>query len=343
MTPGDSSHATVKTPLTGSFSPVDMDGLTATADWRSATHRPWDTWVEKARGVPIEAVIASRGIKVKRQGIELVGPCPRCGGHDRFSISPRKQVWHCRRCKPANITGDAIGLVQWLDGIDFKAAIETLTGEEMRTVGPTPRRVGHRPEQNSRKEFCAADDHEQEQRVGYAIDIWRTSTAISGTLGERYLFDQRGLAVEELGDLSHVLRWNDAHRCLVALMSDPRTAEPIGIHRIFVNPNATKAKRWMLGRRGVIRLSPDHEVTMGIGLVEGVEDGLAVLLGGWQPVWVATCADEIRNFPVLSGIEALTVFADADSVGINAASECVQRWRCAGRDAVLSPPRTITC
>ena len=97
----------------------------------------------------------------------------------------------------------------------------------------------------------------------------------------------------------------------------------------------------MLGRQGVIRLSADEEVTLGLGLTEGIEDGLAVLLSGWAPVWCATSAGAIERFPVLSGIESLTIHADYDNAGINAAQICVDRWIAADRDAFISYPKDL--
>jgi putative DNA primase/helicase len=75
--------------------------------------------------VPIESEIARRGIKLRGR-IERSGPCPICGGKDRFSINTKKGVWHCRSCDKG---GDVIELVRHLDGVDFKTACTTLTQE----------------------------------------------------------------------------------------------------------------------------------------------------------------------------------------------------------------------
>jgi RecA-family ATPase len=82
-------------------------------------------WIEQARSVPIESELARRGIKLSGK-MERAGPCPRCGGTDRFSINIKKQVWNCRGCGKG---GDVIDLVCHLDGADFKSACTTLTGE----------------------------------------------------------------------------------------------------------------------------------------------------------------------------------------------------------------------
>jgi hypothetical protein len=72
--------------------------------------------VERARSIPIESEIMRRGIKLRRQGQELVGPCPRCGGDDRFAVHVKKQFWNCRICKKKEDDAGVIGLVRWLDG-----------------------------------------------------------------------------------------------------------------------------------------------------------------------------------------------------------------------------------
>jgi len=83
-----------------------------------------DQWVEQARAVPIEKELARRGIKLNGK-VERAGPCPRCGGDDRFSINTAKQVFNCRKCGGR---GDVIDLVRWLDGVTFIEAITTLAG-----------------------------------------------------------------------------------------------------------------------------------------------------------------------------------------------------------------------
>src|SRR5271154_4639726 len=81
--------------------------------------------IDPARSKRIEKVAHDRGLKLRRQGRELVGPCPRCGGHDRFSINVNKQVWNCRGCGTG---GDVIALLIHVDRCDFPSAVAALTG-----------------------------------------------------------------------------------------------------------------------------------------------------------------------------------------------------------------------
>jgi hypothetical protein len=168
-------------------------------------------------------------------------------------------------------------------------------------------------------------------RIGAALRIWSTSVPINGTLAEHYFVARRGLDIRSL-ELAHVLRWHVGMHAVVGLMRDAISGEPSGVHRTFLDNHGVRIERKMLGRQGVVRLSPDDDVTVSLGISEGIEDGLAVLLCGWAPVWAATSAGAIARFPVLSGIEALTVFADADAPGMRATETCAANWRVAGRE-----------
>ena len=185
---------------------------------------------------------------------------------------------------------------------------------------------------------AATDD--AEVRIKAALRIWGETVPLTGTLAERYFVKHRTLDVRLL-DLHHVLRWHAGIRAVVALMTDSVSSESVGIHRTFLDADGAKIERKMLGRQGVIRISPDDEVTMGLGITEGVEDGLAVLLSGWSPVWAATSAGALAKFPILSGIEALTVFADSDAAGTKSAETCRDRWLAAGREVVIAAPRRL--
>jgi hypothetical protein len=177
------------------------------------------------------------------------------------------------------------------------------------------------------------------ERIECALKIWEASVPLADTLSWRYFTERRELHIGLLDDLDYCLRWHDGERAVIALMTDPVTNEPTGIHRTFLNSDATKRERKMLGKQGAIRLSPDEEVTQGLGICEGIEDGLSILLSGWAPIWAATSAGAIQNFPVPSGIEVLTIFHDNDTTGMSAAIACADRWVSAGREARLSHVR----
>jgi putative DNA primase/helicase len=107
------------------FGAMPRDPITSKAT-HSERHSPqFEAWVHSARSRRIEDVTRRRGIRLNGKN-ERCGPCPVCGGDDRFSINIKKQVWNCRGCDRG---GDVIDLVQHLDGCDFLSACKALTGE----------------------------------------------------------------------------------------------------------------------------------------------------------------------------------------------------------------------
>jgi hypothetical protein len=181
--------------------------------------------------------------------------------------------------------------------------------------------------------------------------VWAECVDPTGTLVEAYL-SRRRLALPYWPDDPGVLRFhpacprgNERQPAMVALMTDPLTNEPVGIHRTFLLPDGSDRLRdekgkAMLGNVGVIRLSPEDEITTDIGIAEGIETALSLMQCiGWRPIWVATSAGGIARFPLLEGIETITVFADADRSGMRAARVCAQRWHDVGREArIIAPP-----
>jgi hypothetical protein len=58
-----------------------------------------DSAIERAREADILNLVERLGAKLKRVGAsEYVGPCPVCGGRDRFGVNIKKRLWNCRGC-----------------------------------------------------------------------------------------------------------------------------------------------------------------------------------------------------------------------------------------------------
>lgn len=143
------------------------------------------------------------------------------------------------------------------------------------------------------------------------------------------------------------LRWHGGERipgaigAMLALMTNPVTGEPTGVHRTYLDPELKRLKRMMLGPKGIVRLFPDDAVTMGLAIGEGIESTLAgVILTDRGPAWAALDAGQLAGFPALAGIECLTIFVDHDlsRTGQNAADECAARWAAAGVQVDLLTP-----
>ena len=128
---------------------------------------------------------------------------------------------------------------------------------------------------------------------------------------------------------------------IVALFRDISTNEPRAIHRIFLDSAGQKLGRMMLGpaKGAVIKLDADESVTIGLHIGEGLETCLAARLAGFRPVWASGSAGTIGTFPVLPGIDAITILGEVDG-GANkrAAQSCADRWIEAGREAFVVEP-----
>jgi phage/plasmid primase-like uncharacterized protein len=295
------------------------------------------TDIERARAVPIEDEVARRGIQLKRAGAEQFGPCPVCGGRDRFAINVHKQVFNCRVC---GAKGDVIELVRHLDGVSFKDAITTLVGNGPRK--PTPQA----------KSADRDADKDEQRNLNRAEAIWRETSPL-GPDAVAY-FAKRRIDINQVPDQGGFrfhprCPWlgNITKPCVIGRFTTALGNEPRGILRRPI----TGEKAIALGPMGgcVIRLWPDEAVEQDLVLGEGVETVLSAatrmvhrgtLL---QPAWAACVANNIKNFPVLPGIEALTVLVDHDANGRGqeAAATCAARWSAAGRKVTRLTPKAL--
>ncbi|ULR43651.1 toprim domain-containing protein [Rhizobium sp. K102] len=116
--------------------------------------------------------------------------------------------------------------------------------------------------------------------------------------------------------------------------------EPTAIFRIRLDHYDGDRRKLALGPSSgqVVKLFADISLG-GVGITEGVEKGLALAASGWRPIWVTCGTATMRTFPLLPWMDALTVFADRDEPGRNAALAAAARWHDAGREArILQPP-----
>ena len=277
---------------------------------------------------PITDVVARFGLRLKRQGRELVGPCPVCGGNDRFAVHPTKGLWNCRHCVRG---GGAIALLRHVEGCSFREAVAALGGVDSA-------RGRRAPPQSTANDY---------RMLSVAVRIWDQAVAL-GPEAIAY-FERRGIdidAVPEQGGLRWLAQcpWESGTKpCVVGRYTTATDNEPRGILRRPIDGGKPKALGPTAGC--VIRLWPDDAVDIGLVLGEGVETSLAAatriehrgtLL---QPAWAAGSAGNMAKFPVLAGIEALTLLVDHDESGAGqrAAEECASRWETVADVTLITP------
>lgn len=295
-------------------------------------------WVEQARAVRIEDEVTRRGIKLRGR-IDRCGPCPVCGGTDRFSINLKKQVWNCRGCDRG---GDVIALVQHLDGVGYLDAIAHL-------AGAAPERTDcNRSKQPALSTKQHDEESERRRRMSAARLIWAGRRPIAGTIADHY-FRFRGIALDE--DLSHCIGFDPACPwretpgdpaspilrvpCILAAFRLIDTDEIAAVQKTRLNPDGSKYGRRFNGcsKGAVCKIDPDENVTMGLSLAEGLETALSARLVGFRPIWATGGTGTLKNFPVLAGVESLTFQRENDTNQANcrAIDACAERWLAAGR------------
>jgi hypothetical protein len=323
-------------------------------------------WIDRARDVSIESVLAQRGHLSKLKGKKSKhGPCPICGGTDRFFVNLHKQTFCCRVCpKPTFKRRGAISLTMWLDGTSFLVAVEALAGPP-----PDDSKTETEDERRAREQYARerAERIEIERRIceeREALELRAALRVCDRLWGESvplppvaigYLASRR-IAIDDVPERGG-LRWHGAvpleiggtetRAAIVARYVDPISSEPRGLwHR----PPTKRIKPRTLGPMNgcVIKLWPDDAIEQSLCIAEGVESALCaariVHKGALlQPMWCCGCRTNIAAFPILPGIEHLTICADADASehGQRDARACAQRWAAAGIDCEVLIPDEI--
>jgi putative DNA primase/helicase len=233
------------------------------------------------------------------------------------------------------VGGDLLDLIARVRG-DFHRGI--IFAEEI--IGPVPRQLALKSHQTS---YVTPRDKENNRRTDRAFMLWSEAVPIGGTISEIYL-SSRGIRKLPEGVDNSVLRFHPQcpfgekthYPCLIALMREIHSNEPRAIQRTALTAVGEKIGRLTLGPKvgTAIKLSPDEMITQGLAVGEGLETALSAMQLGFSPAWALGDANNVRRFPVLSGIECLTLIVDNDESGTGqrVALECSRRWTEAARE-----------
>jgi putative DNA primase/helicase len=292
----------------------------------SSLERAFEDWKQRALQSDILAEAQRRGAKLKRAGREWVGPCPVCGGADRFSVNVQKRVFNCRGSEG----GDVIAMVRHIDGVSFSEACADLTGESPPSGNLKSLSGAEKAERDRlRAEAEQRQQARKAQKLAYQEDtkeaawkIWGASIGIPDTLAEKYL-NARGIPTPDSG-WPNVLRFHPSlpypgkpkpYPVLVCRVDDVE-GNLTAIWRIFLREDGRKADvenaKLGLGPSacGAVRL---NGIASHIGIAEGVETALGawLLTGQRIPVW-SGLSTAISNFEVPLGVSRVTIFPDGD-------------------------------
>jgi hypothetical protein len=188
--------------------------------------RSEDPRLAEARAKPISDIAARLGLHaaLKRASHEWVGPCPACGGRDRFQLNESKGVFLCRHCTPDG--GDGIALVRLVLACSLTDALAWLVGDAVVQITPEEqdRRDREAAEKKRRSEQIAA--RERAKSLAVAEKLWSEGKPAKGTAVQDYM------ALRGLPDLFDraPLRALRYHPALTYFAESDRPGEYVGIH-----------------------------------------------------------------------------------------------------------------
>ncbi|WP_182417087.1 primase-helicase zinc-binding domain-containing protein [Bartonella sp. HY038] len=85
-------------------------------------------FIDEAGSIKIANCVADLGLPTVSHNGEYAGPCPQCGGKDRFSYNIRKDVWNCRGCSKGGHS--ALSLTAHVLGLDLHVRADLIKAAE---------------------------------------------------------------------------------------------------------------------------------------------------------------------------------------------------------------------
>ncbi len=180
-----------------------------------------DDFIHRAREITVAEAANAVGLKLTRKG--YAGPCPACGGKDRFSVNPAINAWNCRGAIGGR---DGIGLMAHVLDLDtrkrseFLEACAAVLGESVPDGGERESEEDRaarlaRIEARRRDNEAAAARRDEDQNsfrereVRKARGIYHIAGAGAGTAAAHYLRLRTGF--EMPGGVFDCIRFDASH------------------------------------------------------------------------------------------------------------------------------------
>ena len=230
------------------------------------------------------------------------GPCPLCGGKDRWRWTDHQGsgAFICNHCGH----GSGVDLVKMLKRVEFREAaelIESVIGQAQ----PQPQ------QERSAEELRTA-----------MRKVWSAGRAVSADCpAGRYLLRRIPGLMEFPRSIRHVpsLRYAEGRSfpAMVAQVAAPDGSAAVGLHRTWLTEDGHKApvdpvRKLMPGplpKGSAIRLAPAGPV---LGIAEGIETALAASVRFRVPVWSLIAEGNLQGFRPPPGVTELLIFGDND-------------------------------
>jgi len=257
------------------------------------------------------------------------GPCPACGGRDRFTFDNRTGHgdYFCRHCE----AGDGFKLLMRVHGWDFSAArqrvmqaagiSEQTAQEEIRRIErDEPEKVIARPTRRVEilvRECCKIEDCEPaiaylKSRILWPLPkghVLRAHPSVAYWEG-REIVGRFPALVSVVRDVAG--EFVTAH--VTYLTQEGRKLSPHEPRKLL-SP--------LTNRQGcAVRLLDPGEQ---LGIAEGIETALSAARIHREPVWAAINSTLLAKFEPPPGVKRLAIYADRDTAGLEAAGRLMER------------------
>lgn len=258
------------------------------------------------------------------------GPCPLCGGNDRFRFDDKdgRGTWFCNQCG----SGDGFTMLERITGKDFSEV-----AKEVDNIVGTVKAVPQMPKSDPRKRLRAVASKLVKVRSDDPVDLYLRSRGI----------ERRDDNIKLHPDLVYYDDGKPAGR-YPAMVSLFRGADGSAItyHIVYLTPDGQKAlvpscKKilppldQMAG--GAIRIGGDAKE---IGICEGVETAMMLCQSAQLPVWAATSATLLESWQPPKDVSSVVVYGDNDKsfTGQRAAFVLAHRLALAGLSVKVHIP-----
>lgn len=262
------------------------------------------------------------------------GPCPICGGKDRFRFDNKNNrgTWFCNQCG----NGDGYSMLEQFHGWNFKKALE-----EVKNVVGVVAPVAMPDEQTEAKKIAALRKVWEESKPvqkGDPVWMYLQKRGVITTFVPSVLRFHPSLAYKH--DHGSITK----HPAMVAAVTYP-DSRCASIHRTYLTMDGAKAnvpsqKKLMPGRtlKSVSIKLGDHQSVLGVA--EGIETALAARSKFGIPVWSCINSTVLAGFEPPKEVSEIVIFSDNDKKfgGQAAAYSLAHRLAVSGLDVSVKVP-----
>lgn len=260
------------------------------------------------------------------------GPCPMCGGKDRFRFDDKggRGTWFCSQCG----AGDGFEFLKAMFGWGFVQAAKEID----RVIGAVQAVAIKQGRTEAEKVAVIEKALKQSRKVVKGDPVWV------------YLNRRTGIETIPVDIRFHPGMKHSSggmYPVMLAVMRD-KFGKGVSVHRTYLTIEGHKApvdppKKFMEGKPlngSAVRLSAIEEH---LGIAEGIETALAAALSFGVPVWASTNATLLQAWLLPDGVKRVSIYADNDSTftGQSAAYALAHRLAKSGIVAEVLMPEAV--